>query len=599
MAHPSFYGFLSNSYTSALVSPDGVIEWFPCPRFDSHAIFCRLLDQSRGGFFSIQPSIPFHSRQTYDDNTNIVITTFQTEHGIAEVKDFLPIGRVAIWRRIKTEIPLELVCRPTFSFGAAGAAYNITDDGALFSHPGGGEAVKLIIHGPMKKLEHRDHWEIGPGEVTVVLRYARDYQSEQQMLDEPLTDPHCVEEGTRHFWQRSLLPYEGPYQDAFNRSMLVIRGLTYRTNGALLAAATTSLPEVVGETRQWDYRFVWVRDASYAAEALLLAGDPVACRRFIEFMLNTVDLAGKPYASPFYKVDGTQSSGEKELLWLAGYKNSRPVRVGNAASDQTQMDIEGDLLWVVLLYWQTTHDDTFIKEYWWAIDTLVSWVAENWNTPDASLWEFREDNDIYLHSQVMCWVSLHVGYILAQEVMHLERLAQSWKNVADIIAQRIWDDQKESDLPYLTQGRRHRQVDAALLTLPLYGFVEPGHPVFSKTLERIEAVLVENDFVYRYREDNMGTARYPFTLAGFWLARVYLRLGNLKRADELIAQQLQCATDLGLFAEHVDPKTFEPHGNFPQLFPHAALITTLIERQRLSEDVISPGQHPQAMTPSS
>lgn len=588
MAHPTFYSFLSNSYTSALISPDGVIEWFPCPRFDSDAIFCRLLDKARGGFFSIQPLEDFESEQEYVENTHIVLTRFQTSRGTAQIRDFLPIGRVAIWRRVKTDIPLELVCRPTFAFGASGAAYKIASNGALFFHPAGTEAVQLVIEGPMKKLDHRDHWEIGPGDVTVALRYVDDHEREKTMLEEPLSSPRSLENSTRQFWQRSLLDYHGPYPEAFNRSLLVIRGLTYRTNGALLAAATTSLPEVIGENRQWDYRFVWVRDASYAAEALLLSGDPVACRRFIEFMLNTVDLDGKPYSAPFYKVDGTRSHGEKELLWLAGYKNSRPVREGNAATDQTQLDIEGDLLWVVLLYWQQTHDDTFIQEYWWAIDTLVSWVAANWNRPDASLWEFRDDDDYYTHSQVMCWVAMHVGHILADKVMHQNVLSQNWKRVADVIADHIWADQKNTGLPYFTQGRHHRQVDAALLTLPLYGFVEPNDPVFAQTLQQIEDVLLHNGLVYRYREDNMGTARYPFTLAGFWMARVYLRLGNVRRADELVAQQLACATSLGLFAEHVDPETLEPHGNFPQLFPHAGVITTLKERQMVAPGHVGP-----------
>ncbi|AUW94846.1 MAG: glycoside hydrolase family 15 protein [Sulfobacillus thermotolerans] len=588
MSQPLFYGFLSNSYTSALVSPDGVIEWLPFPRFDSDAIFCRMLDKTRGGFFSIQPRDDFESEQVYGENTNIVVTTFHTEQGQAQLRDFLPIGRAALWRVVDADIPLTLICRPTFSFGAAGSAYEIVDDGAIFRHPAGPEVVVLTIQGPMKKLARRDHWEIGPGQVVVVLRYGQDYERDRIWLQEPLAHAPNVEDATRKFWQRSLLPYDGPHPEAFNRSMLVIRGLTYRTNGALLAAATTSLPEAVGAGRQWDYRFVWVRDASYAAEALLLAGDPVACRRFIEFMLNTVDLVGKPLAAPFYRVDGTRSQGERELLWLAGYKNSRPVRVGNAASDQIQMDIEGDLLWVVLLYWRQTHDQTFIKEYWWAILTLVSWVAEYWKTPDASLWEFRDEDDLYTHSQLMCWVALKVGETLAKEAMQDLVTAKTWGQVADRVANSLWQDVKESGLPYFTQGKHHRHVDAALLTMPLYGFVGVDDPVFARTLEHIEATLLHQDFVYRYREDNMGPVLYPFTLAGFWLARVYLRKGNLERADALIAAQLRGVTDMGLFAEHIDPVTLEPHGNFPQLFPHAAVITALMERKQATRGFPDP-----------
>lgn len=588
MAHPSFYGFLSNSYTVALVSPRGSVDWMPCPRFDSDAVFCRLLDEDRGGFFSIQPEGDFESRQQYDGDTNIILTTFQTPRGQAAVRDFLAIGRVALWRVVTTDIPLVLICRPTFAFGAAGAAYTITERGAVFTRPFGTDCLELEILGPMTKLAKRDHWQIGPGQVSVVLRYASDCEQERGAAAAVVGPPDAIQEGTRRFWTRSLLPYEGPYAAWFTRSVLVVRGLTYRTNGSLLAAATTSLPETVGASRQWDYRFVWVRDGSYAAEALLLAGDAVACRRFIEFMLNTVDMVDKPFAAPFYRVDGTVSHGERDLLWLAGYQHSRPVRSGNAATHQIQMDIEGDLLWVILLYWRKTGDDAFIMEYWAVIETLVSWVSRHWETPDASLWEFRDDDDVYLHSQLMCWVSLKVGQTLAARVMRNPEQARGWQQGAEDIRRAIWEDQKRSDLPYFTQGRRHRQLDAALLTMPLYGFVEPDHPVFAQTLAEIEKDLLHRDFVYRYRADNMGPALYPFTLAGFWLARIYLRRGDIDRADALILAQLRGTTDLGLFAEHVDPDTFEPHGNFPQLFPHAALMTTLIERGRIHEGFAAP-----------
>jgi GH15 family glucan-1,4-alpha-glucosidase len=219
----------------------------------------------------------------------------------------------------------------------------------------------------------------------------------------------------------------------------------------------------------------------------------------------------------------------------------------------------------------------------WAVTTLADWVAANWHTPDASLWEFRDDDDIYTHSQLMCWVALKVAQTLATEVMQDQDSAQRWGSAADLVAQGIWEDQKNSGLPYFTQGHHHRHVDAALLTMALYGFVAVDDPVFVQTVQHIEEVLLHNDFVYRYREDNMGPVLYPFTLAGFWLARVYMRMGKVERADALIEAEMRCVTDLGLFAEHVDPKTFEPHGNFPQLFPHAALITTLTERNQMAE----------------
>lgn len=578
MVQREFYAFLSNNTLSALISPQGTVEWLPCPRFDSDGVFCKALDEARGGFWSILPTTEFTTIQQYAGASNMLETTFHTQSGVAHVRDFLPIGRVALWRVIETEIPLVMICRPTFEFGATAAAYELLPKGALFSHPYGEDALLLHIDGPMIKEEHRDEWQVGPGRVLVTLRYTNEINHAKQMPEETFSQARHVWDATERYWHRSLVPYDGPWAPYFQRSILTLRGLTYRTNGAILAAATTSFPETVGDKRQWDYRFVWIRDGAYAAEALLLAGDAVACRRFLEFTFNVIELVDKPFAAPFYKVDGTLSHGEKELLWLSGYKHSRPVRVGNGATSQTQMDIEGDFLWVVWLYWQKTSDAGFILEFWWAIEALVSWVAQHWQTVDASLWEFRDDDDYYLHSLLMCWVTLKVGENLARNVLHDEKKAMVWHDSAIKIYDKIQGIQLQSKLPYYSQGAKHAQVDAALLTMPLYGFLDVNDPIFLETMKRIETDLVENGFVYRYRADNMGPALYPFTLAGFWLARVYLRQGERAKADAMIDGQLRAVTNLGLFSEHVDPATFEPHGNFPQAFPHAALITTLMER---------------------
>lgn len=580
MRKAKFFGFLSNSYTSALVSPEGSIEWLPFPRFDDDAVLCRILDESEGGFCSVKPSTGYTVSQRYVPRTLILETKFDTAAGRASVHDFLAIGHPTLWRQIKTDVPLVLTCHPTFNFGSASSAYELTENGAHFLNPVGSDGINLVIEGAHEKLPKRDQWLIYPGTVSVVMQYSRYFMQERKTLFTHAPDGGRVEEIIAKFWDANLVPYEGPYRSMFNQSVLVLRGLTYRTNGALLAAATTSLPESIGETRQWDYRFVWVRDGAYGAEALLLAGDAVGCRRFLEFMLNTIDLVDKPYPSPFYRVDGTRIQGESELLWLAGYKNSRPVRVGNGAASQVQLDIEGDLVWSLFLYWKETHDNVFIKDYWWAVVSLVEWTKEQWQQPDASLWEFRDDDDYYLHSQVMCWVVVKAGAVLAELALGDEKLSAQWENDADAMWHAIWKQWESLELPYFVQGHRHHKVDAALLTLPLYDFLPASHPVFLRTLSEIEKRLVHDDTVFRYESDNMGAAHYPFTIAGFWLARVYLRLGRLQDADRVIARQMNMATNLGLFAEHVDPVTNEPHGNFPQLFPHAAVLTTLVERQR-------------------
>lgn len=577
----TYYGFLSNTYTAALVDPKGVVVWLPFPRFDGDAVFCRLLDETHGGFFSTVPNTDYTAVQHYVTNTHTLETRYQVGQGLVTIRDFLPIGTTSLWRRLTTSVPLTLTCRPTFGFGYAIASYEITENGARFSHPQGHDGLYLNIIGPHVKSAHRDQWEVGPGTVTVTLNYVTHLGNDSAPTLPTVDQADRVERVTNQFWTLPKTPYQGPHQDLFNRSLLTIRGLTYRINGALLAAATTSLPEIVGHSRQWDYRFVWVRDGAYGAEALLMAGDTVGCRRFLEFMFNTIDLVEKPFSAPFYQVDGTRIDGERDLLWLAGHQNSRPVRVGNAATDQLQLDIEGDLLWVVYAYWEESQDSTFVRDYWWAITALVDWVQEHWQQPDASLWEFRGDQDYYLHSQLMCWVALRVGSLLAGEVMNLTGQAERWQVAADEVMRAIWHRQEQSGLPYFSQGAGHLVVDAALLLMPLYGFLSVRNKTFQTTLQKIEESLVVGDTVMRYQKDNMGDVAYPFTLAGFWLARVYLRMGEWERAESLIARQLALTTSLGLFAEHVDPATGDPHGNFPQLFPHAGVVTTLSESQRL------------------
>ncbi|NMP21840.1 glycoside hydrolase family 15 protein [Sulfobacillus harzensis] len=576
-----FYGFLSNRVTSALVSPLGVVDWLPWPRFDGDAAFCRLLDSERGGFLSTLPGTTIHSHyQQYREGTLILETTLSSAEGPVTFTDFLPLGHSAFVRRIQTAIPLILTVRPTFGFGLVRAAVRPTADGAVLSNPAGRDALRVRVRGRLRELAAADMWAVGPGRVDVWVEYLdddRDIGDGAQGLERV----DALEQAQERYWRSYRLNYHGPWQDWFQQSVLVIRALTYRTNGAMLAAATTSLPESIGQTRQWDYRYVWARDGAYGAEAVLLGGDPDACRQFLEFVFNVMAVAGKPYPSPFVRVDGTPAHGERDLLWLAGHRSSRPVRVGNAASRQRQLDIEGEILWVLWRYWRLTGDRSFVRDAWWAVEALADWIATAWSEPDASLWEFRGVTDHFTHSRVMCWVGLQAAESLAYEVMNRPDLVNRWGSAKHCVAAAIWQQQRASGQGYFTQSMKSREVDAALLLLPLYGFVPVDHPVFQRTLERIEHDLVEHDMVFRYRQDNLGRARHPFTLSGFWLSRVYLRKGDMTRADAIFEQQLAWATDLKLFAEHVDPVTGEPRGNFPQLFPHVGLVTTLMERQRL------------------
>ncbi|AEJ41401.1 glycoside hydrolase 15-related protein [Sulfobacillus acidophilus TPY] len=575
-----FYAILANGSTAALAGPTGAIDWLPIPRFDGETIFGRLLDWHTGGYLSLEPDQYDQVEQSYLSDGLCLETRFYTQDGIARVRSWMSVGRTAVWLACETPVPLRLTCRPAFGYGAVRPAYYPTSTGMRYQNPKGPEQAQLAIQGPFQTTHRIDQWTIGPGQATIVLRVTTEEPADVRWLTRPIpNDPERLWERTAGYWQAGRVAYEGPHAQLLTRSLDILRALTYRPTGAPIAAATTSLPEIPGEARQWDYRYVWVRDSAYAAEALLLAGDMVAARRIAEFLLNAVSPTERVFPAPFLRVDGTLPDGERDLLWLQGHDESRPARAGNGAISQLQLDLAGSVLWLVYHLWQTEHNDGWIRYYWWAIESLAEWARHTWTQEDASLWEYRTIRSQHTHSRLMNWVGLKAAAELAQEVLGAHESATRWARVA----QRIQDtmERDAAKAGEFTPRPGSESADAALLTLPLYGFIDARHPWFERTLERIENTLVDQDLVYRYREDDLGTARYPFLLAGFWYARVLMRQGRREDADRVIARHAAQATPLGLYGEHVELDTGRVRGNFPQLFSHTGLITTLMERQRL------------------
>ncbi len=308
---------------------------------------------------------------------------------------------------------------------------------------------------------------------------------------------------------------------------------------------------------------------------------PYELGRMAEFLLNSVMLNGRMYSAPFLRVDGTVPEREQDLLWLRGYEQTRPARAGNGAISQRQLDLVGSVLWLVYRIWQETHDDAFVDTYWWAIAALGDWAQKTWHQLDASLWEYRTIRGQHTHSRMMNWLGLKVASEMAGRAMHDDVSARRWSEAAAKISSVLWGEAQlaGSFLPRSTGGI----PDAALLTLPLYGFVSVHDPYFAATLQTIERDLVDDGLVYRYRADDLGEARYPFLLVGFWYARILLRQGRYEEAQRVIQRHLDQATPLGLYGEHTDEKLGTVRGNFPQLFSHSALVTTLMEQQRIHE----------------
>lgn len=592
-----FYGFLSNGCTAALVGPDASIDWLPMPRFDSPSIFTRLLGDERHGFFAITGEGVKVTGQRYLEGTNILETVMEGPSGRATICDYLTVGRTELRRLITSEMALTVMVAPVFGYGLVAPAVQPCGRGAVFQNPLEGEALVFAVCGtpsesaaPITGDPVVGRWDIPPGRYDLILRYIADDKREGSEAMAALVEdaaaveaaleqerPHVSLQTNIKYWKDRLAAVRrGPYHAALERSLLVLYGLTYRTNGAIIAAPTTSLPETLGESRQWDYRFAWIRDGSYAAEALLAAGDPVSARRFLEFLLNCVDLQDKPFQAPFFHVDGTLIRGERDLGWLPGYRHSRPCREGNAASHQQQLDVEGDFLWTVYRYVQTTGDQAFLHFYWNLVQTITDWVAHNWHQKDASLWEFRDRDDHYTHSKLMCWVALHYGAELASMVGQTAR-AESWEAQATKVQAVIESRAFNTRLGFYAQALGGDKLDAAVLLMPLYGYCDANHPRFVSTVKAIEAKLVRGSWVYRYADDMLGKASHPFVLATSWLARVYLRQGEISRARRLIDGLLSNQSDLGLLGEHADIETGEPRGNFPQGFSHLGLIMAVLE----------------------
>lgn len=575
-----FYALLANGMTALLAGPTGAIDWLPVPRFDGPTIFGRLLDKHTGGYLSLEPDQFTSVSQRYLPDGLCLETTFVTESGTAIVRTWMSVGRTAVWLSCRTEVPLRLTCRPSFGYGAVRPAYYPTAHGIRYQNPHGPEIAQLLIHGDHHRPTERvDQWMIDPGESVIVLRVSTEQPADMRWLNRPIPgDPEHVWDLTSKYWHAAHRPYRGPHPDLYQKSLEVMKALTYRPTGAPIAAATTSLPEIPGEARQWDYRYVWVRDSAYAGEALLMAGDATAARRIAEFLLDAVSPTERVFPAPFLRVDGTLPDGERDLMWLSGHAESRPARAGNGAIHQLQLDLAGSVLWLVYHLHRLHPNPDWLDHYWWALDALGEWMRHTWPQQDASLWEYRTIRGHHTHSRLMNWAGLEALRCLAEERGVRDR-ADRWRKSADRIRDSLLEEAHRSGV--FAPRPSDPSTDAALLTLPLYDFVSVDHPLFAATLSHIEASLLEDGLVYRYRSDDLGAARHPFMLAGFWYARVLLRQGHVAAADEVINRHIELATPLGLFGEHVDPWTGAVRGNFPQLFSHTGLIITLAERERV------------------
>jgi len=574
-----YYVLLSNGHTAAL-ELNGSIDWFPCPRFDSPSVFSKILDKEKGGYFEIKPLEDFELYCSYIGNTTAVKNVYLTNKGKINLIDFLPLGLPAIMRIFDSEIPFLVTIKPIFETGLINPAIETRDKGIIFRNPRGKEGLELYIEGDFL-IENSSEIFINKGKGYLFLLYTRDLRyglfSNKSFV---YPDPYEALQYFLNFWEDKLADVkkvDEKFKDIYQRSLVTLLSLIYRPSGGIIASPTTSLPEITGDNRNWDYRYVWIRDASYAAEALFKAGLIVDGRRILDFLFSVIDPSSKPFDHPLYPVDGTEPIAEEELEWLSGYKNSRPVRIGNAAYLQIQMDIEGSFMNALYEYYTQTEDEIYLKRNWWAVEAIVDWVKKSWYKKSTSLWEERGLNEHFVHTKVMNWVAMDRASKMAMKLKYKD-VALEWKDIGEEIRKDVLSKGYSKELNSFVRFYGSKEVDASLLVLPLYGFIEVNDPRFISTLKKIENDLqIAPYLLLRYKNDFLGKVMYPFVLCSTWLARVYIKLGNLEKAKEILEKIKECATDMLLLGEHIDHNTREPKGNFPHIFSHSGLVIALIE----------------------
>lgn len=581
------YALIGDAHTAALVSRIGSIDWCCWPNFDSPAVFCRLLDAAKGGFFQVRPVEEFDVSREYLRTTNILVTIFATEKGKIRLTDFMPVqpqrqdhcgediaSRYHIIRLIEGltgEVEVEIEFNPTFDYARAKTSFEARDGGVIAT--AGNEAVAVYCSEAVDcpDSQTRKRLVVREGDRRwLTASYYSDTTRQEIVL--PSIDANKALETTTEYWRKwsEASDYDGPYSELVRRSALVLKLLTYEPTGALIAAPTTSLPENIGGVRNWDYRFAWLRDSALIIYALQLLGHSDEATDFFNW-LDSLSIAERDEPHIMYRVDGSSDLEEQVLDHLSGYRDSRPVRIGNAAFKQKQLDVYGHVLDAALLYHERMGAP--LPQNWWnEIHFMADETVKNWREPDNGIWEFRGGKKHFLYSKLMCWVALDRAVSLAVG-SRFPGIPEHWIITRDEIREAILREGFDAELGAFTQAFGEKHLDASALVLPLCGFLPATDDRVLSTVERIQERLTSKGLVYRYlSEDGLPGHEGTFALCSFWLVDNLALQGRTGEARELFENIVGYANDLGLLAEEINPTTRELLGNFPQGFTHLGLI---------------------------
>jgi GH15 family glucan-1,4-alpha-glucosidase len=588
------HGLIGDLHTVALVATDGSIDWYCCPSFDSPSVFGSLLDSERGGYTRLTPSAEgLATKQLYLPDTNVLITRFLTPEGVGEVVDFMPVGesRAGVHRQrlirqvtaVRGRMHLTFECAPRFDYGREVHAVERHTHGVLFQSASRCMALETDVPLEVDGGDARAAFELGAGASTIfILEHVADsYLPHGHSRDEI----HELFNRTVSYWRRWLAQsrYRGRWREMVHRSALTLKLLTYAPTGAIIAAPTTSLPEVLGGERNWDYRYTWIRDAAFSVYALLRLGFNEEAAAFMDWLTDRVADEGAKSSGPLqvmYGIDGRSELPEQVLENLEGYRGAGPVRIGNAAATQLQLDIYGELVDSIYLY--NKHGKPISHDAWEQLSRIVEWVCANWDQADEGIWETRGGRRHFVYSRLQCWVAVERALRIAN-ARGLPSNRSSWEDARDQIYRQTLSRGWDADRRAFVQHYETDVLDASLLLMPMVKFIAPTDPRWLSTLGAIRSELVSDSLVYRYNvqasPDGLRGVEGTFSICTFWYVEALARAGELEDARLVLEKMLTYANHLGLYAEEIGP-TGEQLGNFPQAFTHLALISAAVNLDR-------------------
>ncbi len=576
------YGIIGNCKSSALINEDSSIDWCCLPQFDSSAIFCKIIDNHIGGSFKVEADDSYIITQQYINNTAIVRTNFKNPKNEFEVLDFMtryklddqnfysPPEIQRLIKPIKGLPKIKVLYNPTLEY-ANGKTKTYEKEDFIVSvlDEASYETLFLYTDIEKKKILENKEFELSKS-VYLNLSY-------NEKIDLPSLSKSEEEfKKTQEYWLNwcKKSPSFKSYNKEITRSSITLKLLTFEKTGAVLAAATTSIPETIGEVRNWDYRFCWIRDASMVIKIIAKLGHQRIVKNFIDFIVNLIPNKNEKLQI-MYGIDGQKTLTEKILKHLSGYKNSKPVRIGNAAYIQKQNDIYGILVDAIHFQIEKFKDISYKHEQLWSIVKSVVWVVEkNWKKPDKGIWEFRNEDQHFTFSKLLCWVAIDRAIKISNLIKN-GRKSDKWKILREEIKNDIHLNAWNPKIKAFTQSYGSDFLDASVLLMESYGFIDCKDPKYVDTVKAIERELLFDGLLFRYKNnDDFGEPKSSFTVCTFWYINSLFKIGEETKAKNLFDQLLSNSNHMGLFSEDLDFKTKKMLGNFPQAYSHLALIET-------------------------